>query len=177
MIPTVSIKKADGQTGVVKPSSDGILAIVAPSERGPFNKPATYTRPELAEGDFGAGALVEAGAYVMDAAERQVVLLRGNPSVAAACGTFQYAGAGTAPITAGKTNPLDDFDVLVTFTSDGTVGTAGITYIWSLDGGLTPSPATALGVATTLTIPNSGVSLAIGAGTILNGETLSFSTT
>ncbi len=177
MIPSVRIKKADGQTGVVKPSADGILAIVAPSERGVFNQPATYTRPELAEGDFGAGALVEAGAYVMDAAERPVVLLRGNPSIASTYGAFQYANAGTAAIASGASKPLDDFDVLVRFVNDGNIGTAGITYQWSLDGGLTMSPATGLGVATTLTIPNSGVSLTLGVGTILAGETVSFSTT
>jgi hypothetical protein len=104
-------------------------------------------------------------------------LLRGNPSIAAAYGAFNYAGAGTAPIAAGSTKPLDDFDVLVTFNNDGNVGTAGVLYQWSLDGGLTMSPATALGVATTIAIPNSGVSLTLGVGTILAGETVSFSTT
>ncbi len=177
MIPSVRIKKADGQTGVVKPSADGILAIIAPSEKGTVNQPATYTRGELAEAAFGLGALVECGAYVMDAAARPVVLLRGNPSIAPVYGALTVANPATASVAAGASKPLDDFEVLVVFNNDGTVGTAGVLYQWSLDGGLTMSPATALGVATTITIPRSGVSLALGAGTILSSETVTFATT
>lgn len=178
MIPSVDIRKVDGQTGVVRPGSEGILCIIAPSEKGTANQAASYTRSDLAQSDFGGGALVDYAAYVMSVAQNPVLLVRPTTATAATYGTVTLTGQGTAPITmVASSAPLDDYDVLVTFVDGGTVGAAGITYTESLDAGKTTGPLKALGTLKTIQIPSSGVSLAIGDGTILPGETVACRTT
>ncbi|MBX3218917.1 MAG: hypothetical protein KF795_00275 [Labilithrix sp.] len=177
MLPSVSIFKSDGNTGVVKPSADGILAIIAPSQHGTPNQPGAFARRDLALAEHGFGPLVEVAAYHMDVAGKPVVLIRSAASTAATAGTVTTTGGGTATHTvATPANILDDFDILITYGNGGTQGVAGITYTTSLDGGLTNSPFQALGTATSLTIPNSGVTVDVGAGTILPGQKVSFST-
>ena len=65
---------------------------------------------------------------------------------------------------------------MILFVTGGTRGTAGITYKYSLDGGTTYSAVVALGTDTTIVIPETGVGIAIGAGTILANQTATFST-
>ncbi|MDB4996649.1 MAG: hypothetical protein JWM74_4081 [Myxococcaceae bacterium] len=55
MIPNTSISKSDGNTGVVRPSIVGILAIIAPAEKGTANQAGGYARPDLVLNDFGYG--------------------------------------------------------------------------------------------------------------------------
>jgi hypothetical protein len=59
--------------------------------------------------------------------------------------------------------------------SAGTVGITGITYEYSTDGGITFSGSQALGTATAITIPGTGASFLLGAGTIEAGQTFACS--
>jgi len=175
MIPSVNISKSTNNTGVVKPSADGILAIIAPSQSGTAAQPSAFTRQDLALAAFGYGALVEAAAYDMAVAEKPVLLIKAAASTAGANGTVTHTGPGTSAVTATGT-PYDDYQASLTFIAGGTIGVAGITFKWSLDG-LNYSGVTALGTANTFTIPNSGVTFSFGVGTILAGQVESFSTT
>lgn len=175
MIPGVSITKLDGQTGVVRPSNDGILAIIASSQSGTANQPTAVTRQDTALTAFGYGPLVDVAGHVMAVAAKPVVLIKGTASVAATNGTVTHTGAGTSVVTATGT-PLDDYDVLFSFIAGGTIGVAGITFTYSLDGGKTTSGVTALGTANSYTIANSGVTISFAAGTVLAAQTEAFST-
>lgn len=177
MIPSVDITKLDGQTGVVRPGPDGVLAIIAPCQQGTQNQAATFTRADLALTEFGTGILTDAGAYVMAVAGNPVVLIRSIATTVGIYGAVTHTGAGTSVVTAGVSVPLDDYDVFVRFPKGGTIGVAGITYQYSLDGGQTMSGEIALGTATTIAIPNSGAGLALAAGTILAGQTEAVKTT
>lgn len=178
MLPTVSIQKIDGGTGVVRPSDTGVLAIIAPSERGTPNEAAAYLRTDVALADFGKGPLVQCAAYVMPECGHPVVLVKGSASTAGAYGAVTKQNGGTSVPTADVVLlPLDAYDVLVTFTFGGTIGAAGILYTYSLDGGQTTSAVQALGTATAITIPDSGVKIDFAAGTILTGETVTLATT
>jgi len=170
MIPKAGITKADGNTGVVRDAPDGVLAIIAPSQQGTVNQPAGHTSDRRALAQFGHGKLVEFAAIVMSISKKPVVLIRGQASTAAAFGTVTHTGAGTSVVTASGT-PLDDYPVVVKFLTGGTIGVAGITYQESLDGGTTFSGTKALGAANSLTIPDSGVTLNLAAGTILANQT------
>lgn len=44
MNPSVQITKTDGNTGAVRPSAVGVLAIVAPSSSGAVNVPSNHVR-------------------------------------------------------------------------------------------------------------------------------------
>lgn len=180
MIPSVSITKSDGNTGVVKPSPDGNLAIIGTSQKGSFNVPSSFTRQIDAYGTFGEGNLVEAAAYDMAVAQKPVVLIRGNPSTAAAYGTVTNTGPGTAtPAADTSVHPYDDADILITFVAGGALGTAGITYTYSRDGGFTTSGVQALGTALTLLVPNTNAQFTLGTSTqtILAGQTIACSVT
>lgn len=173
-LPAVTVSKVANNVGSAPPSTVGMLAIIAASQQGPLNTPATYARSDLALTALGQGPLVEYGAYVIDVANQPFVAVRPTTSVAGSYGTIVHTGVlGTSVPTAGATAPFDHYDVVVTIVAGGTVGTAGITYTYSLDGGATTSGVQAVGAANTLTIPNSNVSFALSAGTLLTGDTWS----
>lgn len=170
MLPSVIITKADGQTGVVRPSADGVLAIIAPSEKGTANQAAGYTSATAAITDFGYGALTGYAAIVLSMTQRPVVLVKSTSTTAGTYGTVTSTDAGTSTITAGNTTPLDDYVAKLLIVAGGTIGVAGATYQTSLDNGQTWSAVTALGTATSVSIANSGVKFALGAGTLLAGQ-------
>ena len=168
----VKIKKADGQTGVTLASADGILAIIAPSEKGTV-LPSSATKSSTIFDTYGNGALSEYAAYVLDVTQNQVVLAKTVASTAGSYGTFARAGTGTSIMTGdvATVTPLDDYDLLVTIVNGGTIGTTGATLTVSLDGGRSTSAIIALGTATNYTVPDSGVKVAFAAGTLVAGDT------
>lgn len=176
MIPNAKVTKADGNTGAVKPSSKGICAIIAPCQSGSQNVPSAHTKASLALAEFGYGELTDDGAYVMSVAGNPVLLIRGTASTAGASSTVAHVGVGTSVVTVTGT-PIDDFKAKITIVNPGTIGVSGITLTYTLDDGETVSAVTALGVANTFAVPNSGITFAFAAGTVLAGQTESVTTT
>ncbi len=176
-VPQTTINKTDGNTGVVRPGTDGILAIIGPSSAGTKNLAGGYAKRADIKTVFGYGKLPELAAFHVDRVGKNVVLVRAEDSVAGAMGTAVQGGAGTAVLTNGATEPLDDYDVLIKFIVGGTRGTPGITYVYSLDGGLVFSGEIALGTDVSILLPNTGVAVLIAAGTILAGQTYAVKTT
>lgn len=78
---------------------------------------------------------------------------------------------GTAKAAAHTANkPNGTFEAWIKWVAAVTaLGTAGGAYQWSLDGGRTYSNTTALGTASAITVPNSGVKIDLG--TVLKGTT------
>lgn len=172
-VPQVTTQKTDGNTGVVRPGTDGILAIIGPSSAGTKNLASSQSKKTPIASSFGVGKLPELAAMHCERVGRSVVLVRAEDSVAGTYGTATETGVGTAVLTAGASEPLDDYDLVIKFIVGGTRGVAGITYTYSLDGGLVTSQVQALGVATSIVIPNSGITINIAAGTILANQTYS----
>lgn len=175
--PTVSIKKQDGNTGVVRPGADGILAIIAASAAGTKNVAASHNDEDLAKTEFSWGPLTEFAAYDMPVTQKPAVLVRCDTTTPGAYSSIVHSGGGTAVVTAGATAPYDDFDVLIKFVLGATIGVAGATYTYSLNGGEDVSAVLALGTATEIIIPNTNISVEFAAGTVVAGETLAFTTT
>lgn len=94
--------------------------------------------------------------------------------------TTTKVGSSTATITASGT-PNDEYDVIFEVVKGGTIGTVGIQYRFSLDGGYTYTPATQLGTANSLALldgtEQSGLTLAFGAGTLDAGDKFTTKTT
>lgn len=181
-IQSVQMRRLDGQTGVVRPASTGILAIIAAATGGPINQPSTYFSEASVVSQFTGGPLVEDASYVLNNAGKPVVLVACNASNVGTYGTVtQLALGGSSLATAGATTPLDEYDVLITFVTGGTRGTAGITYTASLDGGRTSNGVQALGTATSIAVTaalvaNSGVTINLSAGTIIAGSAIQVTT-
>lgn len=113
----------------------------------------------------------------MAVAGKPTLLIRSDASIDGDYSAITKTGSGTATITAGGSDPVDDFDVVVEFPAGGTVGAAGITYRYSLNGGKTFSKVFALGVEESLMIPGTGISLELGTGTIAAKQRVMFTTT
>lgn len=161
-LPNVSISKNVFTTGQAPASTTGILAILAASSTGTANLPGGFSRTDLAVGSYGYGPLTDFFAYEVNVANNPALLIKGNASIAGAYGTIAKTIASSGTVVAAASAPFDHYNVIVTITVGGTVGTDGIKYTYSLDGGASTSGITALGTATTLTIPNTGVSFTVG---------------
>src|SRR5579872_790585 len=175
--PQVKITKTDGNTGATKQSAVGILAIIAASQTGPANVAGGFGRQDQALATLGPGPLVEDGAFAMAEVGNPVVLIKCAASVAGAYGSLTTSVAGSSAIGTSGT-PLDEYNyVRVTIVNGGTIGVAGITYNYSLDGGVSTSGTLALGTANTIS-PTAGaagnatgVTFTLGAGTLIAGDT------
>jgi hypothetical protein len=175
--PAVTITEIDNALGVLPDSEGALLALIGTSSSGPLNMPATYGRTKSLQADFGAGDLVEAGARSIELYGRPIVVIRCAAATPGAIGTLTFTGTGTSVITADVTAaPAQAYNVKVTFVGPGTVGTAGITYRYTIDGGRNVSALQSLGAATTLTIPGTGIVLALAAGTIVANDAVTFTT-
>jgi hypothetical protein len=98
--------------------------------------------------------------------------------VLASAGSLVISFAGTSvPTIDASSEPNGYYEGYVEFVDGGTVGAPGITYRESLDGGRTMSPLKALGAASYLVLAESGgVRINLSAGTIVAGDSVSFST-
>lgn len=88
------------------------------------------------------------------------------------CGTVDSSGKdGTSVVTADATvDPYGTYDAYLRVVEGGTIGTAGIKLVWSLDNGRTESVVTALGTANTYTISAGNVKFNFAAGTLVTGD-------
>lgn len=177
MTPGVKITKQDGQTGVVRPSALGNLAIIAATSAQPVEVPATFTRQTDVLSAAGLGPGVEYLSYFLQIAQNPGLLLSPSTSTAGAISLQGQVKSGSSSGTWSGT-PIDEYSqLLVTIVNGGTLGVAGITYTFSPDGGRTTSGTLALGTLMTIT-PQApvvggslGVLLTFGAGTLLAGDT------
>lgn len=126
--------------------------------------------------DLGIGVVLELTAASINTGD--FVTFSTTAPIPASAGevTIDFSGTSVPTIDA-ATHPQDDYEVVIRFVAGGTIGTTGITYQWSLDGGRTMSPTTALGTANNIVLPDSGgVKVDFAAGTIAAGDELSFPT-
>lgn len=177
--PGVNQTETDGALGVLPENGGAAFALVGCCSGGTLNQPAAFAKESDVIAALGVGPLVEAACYYIANYRRPVLVCKsGGATAGAYVSTPTITGAGSSAITVtAATAPYDDYDVYIVFDVGGTRGTDGIIYRWSLDGGQNMSPATKLGTATAIALPNSGVSYDLAAGTILAGQTLAQRTT
>lgn len=183
--PSVNQNELDFGLGVL-PATDGALyAVMGTSSQGPINTPTTVAKPGGIAAVFGRGAAVEAAEHELERYGRPVVFVRTTSSELGAyldavdaedgeIGAITKTGTGTSVFTDNASDPTVEADVVVLFVVGGTRGTAGIVYQISLDNGATWGPPIALGTAVTFAIGATGASIAIGAGTVVAGDFISF---
>lgn len=177
-IPAVTVRKSLVGGSPALQSTQGILAVIASASTGTALPPTMLTNQTLTASSFGYGMLPECAVYDINVSGQPVVALAVNPAIAGSyyADTFVKNIAGTSAVTTGSTAPYLHYDVQITIVNGGTIGVSGITYTWTVDGGDTVSAVTALGTANVLTIPNTGVSFNLGAGTLLADDNWSIYT-
>lgn len=177
--PKVTITELDGSLGVLPPSAGRLMAVVGVSSSGTANVPASYGKISALTAAKGYGPLVEAAARHIELTGDAVVVVNTGVTTDGAAGSVNDDGvAGTSAVTVDSAvKPYDDYEVYFLVVTGGTRGTAGITFRYSLDGGKNMSALVALGTALNYTIPNAGVKVDFGAGTLVAGDYWSFRTT
>ncbi len=185
--PQVTITELDGALGILPPSAGALYAVVGVSSKGTADAPASYARVKDVVNAFGSGPMVEAACHYIERYGRPVVCVKTGQTTVGTASAIVLAGAGTSVITRDvAVVPIDDFEFLFVVVTGGTIGTAGITYKTSLDGGRTYSPETSLGTAVTLTLAADtlpvgaaapGIKINFAAGTLVAGQSASFRAT
>ncbi|MBX3204006.1 MAG: hypothetical protein KF764_02995 [Labilithrix sp.] len=178
--PSVEQRRVDGQTGAGPQFADGVIAILAPAEKGTADKLYSVSDWTQVFATFGGGILSETAAYVGPRVRRPMIVGRVTPSVDGTYSDISVTNpAGVTPSapTAGTSKPWDDFSIVIRFLAAGTVGNAGIRYQTSKDGGVTFARALALGTATSINVPGTGASVNLGTGGVIVGTTWTFKTT
>lgn len=174
-LPSVNIVELDGSLGVL-PNGSRAMAIVGVADAGPLNTPAAFARTKDVISNFTAGPLVEAACLAIQLTGKPVIVVRtGNTTVGTHTDLDSTGKTGTSVVTVtpGDTNGNDDYEPYFKTVAGGTIGVAGITYQWSLDGGRTLSPITALGTANTFVFPGSGgIGYSFAAGTLVAGDVI-----
>ena len=172
-LPGVRITEIDGSLGVIQGTNGRMPALIAPATGGDDNTPATFSRVKDLVSEYESGPLVEWGAYFIENYQRPLIVVKSAASVAATVSTVDdndAAGTSVVTVDTGPT-PADDYELALEILTGGTVGTAGITYRMSLDGGRTWSNTRSLGTATAAAFPdNAGVTFAFGTGTVVAGD-------
>lgn len=172
-LPEVNVKFDDFQLGLVPPVADA-HAKLGVAAAGPYT-PQSLTRgtqiPPLYQGGPLAGA---AAVALLESAP--VVCVRVATTTDGAAGSVTRSGttAGTATITVTGT-PNDAYDVSLRVTRGGTTAAGDAAVIVTVNGQDGPERAVPVGGA--VTVPDTGVSVQFGAGTILKGNVAAFSTT
>lgn len=178
--PAVNLTELDGALGILPITEGRLFAVMGVAEKGLVDTPATFGRGRDIITNFGDGPAVEAATYYVEKYGRPVVFVRTGQTVT---GSFPdgavtvQPGSGTSVVTVDTpaTAPLDDFEFFIKVITGGTIGVEGITFQWSLDGGRTLSPVTALGTASSFIFPTSGgVNILFGVGTLVADDTISF---
>lgn len=170
--PTVTLNELDGALGTL-PVGAKRCAFLGVSTSGTVNLPAAFARTKDLVTNYTRGPLPEGAAYWTQNYSAPAIVVRTGQTVAATKDAIDITGAlGTSVVSAtGATFADDDVEAYFKVIVGGTVGVTGITYVWSLDGGRTLSPVTALGTANTFVFPNSGgLGFSFAAGTMLAGS-------
>jgi len=179
-LPSVTITELDGALGILPTTAGRLFAVVGVASLGPTNVPATFASRRALVAAHGDGPAVEAAALYIERYGRPVVFVRtgaSNPGSYPAGAAVVFAGTGTSVVSVDDvgTAPQDDYEFYFEVVDGGTIGVDGITFRWSLDGGRTRSPVTALGVATSFVFPGSGgTQINFAIGTLVGGDRVTF---
>ena len=172
--PDVILKILDGALGILPTLAGGIPAVVGYTTKGALNTPTPHASASALRAEFGdQGIAVEYACYSIEYTGRPVVFIRVDKATDGSYGTLNDdLVTGTSVITVDATvKPNDEYDFVFLVTKGGTIGTSGILYQYSLDGGRSFSPEAALGTANTLTITSANIRIAFAAGTLILGDT------
>jgi hypothetical protein len=156
----------------------GYCVVISPVAQNADGVPRVFTsfKSLLAQHGYSQGA--DYAASHIDAT-RKPVLFCGIPIATAGVisQNDQSGVTGTSAITvaAGSDGVLDEVDAVLTVTTGGTVGTTGIKFTISMDGGRSTVNVN-LGTATSYTVPYLGIVISFAAGTLVAGDVFTFVT-
>lgn len=183
--PSIDVQELDGALGILPASSGKLLSFAGPADAGPIATPATFARSKDLIATFLGGPTVEAACHAIERYGKPIIFCRTTASVAGSylnavsavpgsISAITKTGTGSSAFTDNSSVPTVGGAYVVLFPVGGTRGTAGIIYQISSDGGQTFGAVNALGTATSFAVGATGASIAVGAGTVVAGDFISF---
>jgi hypothetical protein len=173
----VEITFADGGSAAALVPGPSVALVIGCSSLGTVAAPVATQNPNTLVSTFGWGPLVEAAAMICQAGGTAIAM-RATSNAAGSQGAVQLTRAASSTSVVTTTGAaLDDYYVQFQVLTGGTIGAAGIVFKLSLDAGRNFGPPLTLGTANTYVIPNTGVTLAFGAGTLDAGDIARIKTT
>lgn len=157
----------------------GYCVVIAPVAVNADSTPRVFASADalLEQHDYCPG--VDYAALYIDATKKPVIFVGIPVATAGVLGRQNGSGVtGTSVISiaAGANGYLDETDFRIVVVTGGTIGTNGIVVSISADGGLSTKNVR-LGTATSYTVPYLGIVISFGAGTLIAGDTYTFTTT
>lgn len=168
----VTVEFEDFQLGIIPPLGSAHAKIGVASS-GPVGSPQTFSRLSQVPSTFAGGPLASALAVALIEAA-PVIGWRANGSVAGTASAVTKAGTGTS-VGALSGAPTDALVARVTITRSGTIGTAGAGYLLTVNGN--DATELAIPVNGAIVLPGLGLTLTLGTGTVVVGDTYSFTAT
>lgn len=163
-LPNASVTLATSGGGAAKGSA--LLCIMSPVEQGPM-EPRLYQRVQDHLDVHGRSAGLDLAAHYVQLTSLPYLLVPLAQGTAASRGPADTSGiTGTSAVSFSGT-PLDTERLAVKVIEGGTVGTAGITIRTSRDKGRTWGRIIRLGTSTSYAIPDTGVTVSFGTGTLV----------
>jgi hypothetical protein len=168
---TVTIDDTGGAFG----SGVGYAVVIGCVPTNADATPRVFASTKSLIAQHGYCQAVDYAAMHFEATRKPIIFVGLASGTAGSVGSFDDTGvAGTSVITVSGT-PVDEYDVVVTVVTGGTIGTNGITFNLSLDGGRSEK-LVRLGTAVSYAIPYSGITLNFAAGTLVAADELTFRT-
>lgn len=169
-MPSVIFAVQDGNLGIL-PSQDLEPTVIIGATSGGaalLNKPFVATRHSDLAVVGNGDSVALASMYV--AAGLAVLFCKSGNTTAGVPGTVDSTGkTGTSVVTVSGNSYLSA-EIAIRFPVGGTIGTAGIQYQTSLDGGRSWKAVKSLGTANTITVDGSGLVFNFAAGTIVAND-------
>jgi hypothetical protein len=175
-LPEAKLTIQDGALGIVPSNGNNTAALVGTCSGGTPNTVYSFTDPTTLVSTLGQGPLVEAAAFILAVAGGPVVCCPATKSNGAA-GSVTQTGTGLSVVST-TGNPNDAYDAKVKIVQGGTNPAAGTaTMQVSLDGGRTYGPETAVPTGGSYAVPNTGLTLAFTAASLVAGDIYAFTST
>lgn len=178
-IPNVNLHVLDGGLGASVPGAGGTMVVIGVSSAGTNYQPISSTQPSDFTTNNGYGPAPELAAFIANATGNDVILIKA-PSASPGANTTvttTRAASSTSVVTVSGT-PNDSFNrARIDVVTGGTIGVAGIIATVSLDNGRTTYATINLGTASSYVIPNTGLTINFGAGTLDAGDVFTWVST
>jgi len=162
-LPSAAVTVKKGGIGVVQSGPTNVHVCIGPSSKGPLYQPVSCTLYTDAVDTFGCGPMPKAAAYAVRSTRARYIVIR-IPAVTVAGSVSAVTGPSGTTSTATGT-PTWGYDFLVVFTTGGTIGTTGMVFKVSRNGGVDFDAPANLLTNTTISV-GGGITLNLTAGNV-----------
>lgn len=184
-VPSASVTVVQSGVGIQSSPVTDVCVVAGCCSKGPLGTdtvisgggPRSLSTIKALTDLYGTGPAVKAAAYQFAKVQKTFIFVRLPATAVAATKTaVTKVGTGTSVMTLSGT-PTDAIELKMLVVLGGTIATGPITIKISKDAGVTYGANVSLGVGTTYVIPDTGLTINFGAGTLVTADYITASTT